>query len=155
MLNARTARWRGPAYKNRSTTLSASSLAALLLLFFFFLLILLLSPPKFALRLRSCCSSPAKMSSGLSAQLSPCYKVAILHPDLGIGGAERLVLDAALELSKIGCNVRIAKTSTSGAGFSFRKPPQVVLYTVYHDVNRCFEETLLDGKRVNCEFKDG
>jgi len=87
------------------------------------------------------------MSSGLSAQLSPCYKVAILHPDLGIGGAERLVLDAALELSKIGCNVRIAKTSTSGAGFSFRKPPQVVLYTGYHDVNRCFEETLLDGHR--------
>jgi len=67
------------------------------------------------------------MSSGLSAQLSPCYKVAILHPDLGIGGAERLVLDAALELSKIGCNV--------------------VLYTGYHDVNRCFEETLLDGHR--------
>jgi hypothetical protein len=32
--------------------------------------------------------------------------VALIHPDLGIGGAERLVVDAALELSALGYEVR-------------------------------------------------
>lgn len=32
-------------------------------------------------------------------------KVALIHPDLGIGGAERLVLDIALELSSLGYEV--------------------------------------------------
>ena len=35
-------------------------------------------------------------------------KVALIHPDLGIGGAERLVVDAALELSALGYEVRAA-----------------------------------------------
>ncbi|XP_069476700.1 alpha-1,3/1,6-mannosyltransferase ALG2 [Ambystoma mexicanum] len=34
-------------------------------------------------------------------------KVLFLHPDLGIGGAERLVLDAALALQERGCSVEI------------------------------------------------
>ncbi|CAM8992243.1 unnamed protein product [Rhodiola kirilowii] len=49
-------------------------------------------------------------------------RVAILHPDLGIGGAERLVVDAAMELASLGHDVHI--------------------FTAHHDKNRCFEETL-------------
>jgi hypothetical protein len=49
------------------------------------------------------------------------WRVAFLHPDLGLGGAERLVVDAALELVSRGHTVDI--------------------YTAYHDPQRCFEET--------------
>lgn len=47
--------------------------------------------------------------------------VAFLHPDLGIGGAERLVVDAALALQSRGHSVRFV--------------------TNHHDKNHCFEET--------------
>nr|KAJ0196829.1 hypothetical protein LSAT_V11C700382260 [Lactuca sativa] len=47
--------------------------------------------------------------------------IAIIHPDLGIG-AERLIVDAAVELASHGHNVHI--------------------FTSHHDRNRCFEETL-------------
>ncbi|KAA3467757.1 alpha-1,3/1,6-mannosyltransferase ALG2 [Gossypium australe] len=47
--------------------------------------------------------------------------IAIIHPDLGIGGAERLIVDAAVELASHGHNVHI--------------------FTAHHDKNRCFEET--------------
>ncbi|XP_073959710.1 alpha-1,3/1,6-mannosyltransferase Alg2 [Choristoneura fumiferana] len=48
-------------------------------------------------------------------------KIIFLHPDLGIGGAERLVLDAAL---------------------AFRnKGHQVSFYTNHHDPSHCFAET--------------
>ncbi|KAI8010079.1 Alpha-1,3/1,6-mannosyltransferase ALG2 [Camellia lanceoleosa] len=33
--------------------------------------------------------------------------IAIIHPDLGIGGAERLIVDAAVELASHGHNVHI------------------------------------------------
>ena len=57
-------------------------------------------------------------------------KVAFIHPDLGIGGAERLVIDAAVEFMAAG--------------------NEVVMYTGYHDVARCFEETLVeDGTRAH------
>ncbi|KAK1398578.1 Alpha-1 3/1 6-mannosyltransferase alg2 [Heracleum sosnowskyi] len=46
----------------------------------------------------------------------------IIHPDLGIGGAERLIVDAVVEIASHGHNVHI--------------------YTAHHDKNRCFEETL-------------
>ncbi|CAK7327686.1 unnamed protein product [Dovyalis caffra] len=49
-------------------------------------------------------------------------KIAIIHPDLGIGGAERLIVDAAVELVSHGHNVHI--------------------FTAHHDKNRCFEETV-------------
>ncbi|GLT93893.1 hypothetical protein SLE2022_116630 [Rubroshorea leprosula] len=47
--------------------------------------------------------------------------IAIIHPDLGIGGAERLIVDAAVELASHGHNVHV--------------------FTAHHDKNRCFEET--------------
>ncbi|KAG9318032.1 glycosyltransferase family 4 protein [Chiua virens] len=48
-------------------------------------------------------------------------RVAFVHPDLGIGGAERLVVDAALGLQSLGHTVDI--------------------YTSHHDPNHCFDET--------------
>lgn len=49
-------------------------------------------------------------------------KIVVIHPDLGIGGAERLIVDACLELSTAG--------------------HEVILYTGFHDKKRCFEETI-------------
>ena len=37
----------------------------------------------------------------------PLARVAFIHPDLGIGGAERLVVDAAVQLQAVGHDVRI------------------------------------------------
>jgi alpha-1,3/alpha-1,6-mannosyltransferase len=54
--------------------------------------------------------------------------IGFIHPDLGIGGAERLIIDAAIELQRCGHRVH--------------------LYTAYHNIARCFEDTLdIDGKR--------
>jgi alpha-1,3/alpha-1,6-mannosyltransferase len=47
--------------------------------------------------------------------------VAFIHPDLGIGGAERLVVDAAIGMQALGHSV--------------------VMYTSHHDPRHCFEET--------------
>jgi len=54
-------------------------------------------------------------------QSPPALHVAFLHPDLGLGGAERLVVDAAAELAARGHTVH--------------------MYTAYYDPQRCFEET--------------
>ncbi|XP_030061010.1 alpha-1,3/1,6-mannosyltransferase ALG2 [Microcaecilia unicolor] len=48
-------------------------------------------------------------------------KVLFLHPDLGLGGAERLVLDAALALQARGCDVQI--------------------WTTHYDPDRCFADS--------------
>lgn len=48
-------------------------------------------------------------------------RVLFIHPDLGIGGAERLVVDAALALQNRG--------------------HQIHILTNHHDSNHCFEET--------------
>ena len=48
--------------------------------------------------------------------------VAVLHPDLGLGGAERLVVDEAAELAARGL--------------------RVVVYTAHHDPRRAFAETV-------------
>ncbi|XP_006010934.1 alpha-1,3/1,6-mannosyltransferase ALG2 [Latimeria chalumnae] len=56
--------------------------------------------------------------------------VVFLHPDLGIGGAERLVVDAALALQAKGCNVEI--------------------WTSHYDPNHCFSETKDSGLSVVC-----
>ncbi|CAI5503427.1 unnamed protein product [Closterium sp. Naga37s-1] len=50
--------------------------------------------------------------------------VVFCHPDLGIGGAERLIVDAAAELAARGHSVRV--------------------FTAHHDPHRCFPETI-DG----------
>lgn len=47
-------------------------------------------------------------------------QVAIIHPDLGIGGAEQLIINVALALKE--------------RGF------KVVVYTPHFDPNHCFEE---------------
>lgn len=46
--------------------------------------------------------------------------IAFIHPDLGIGGAERLVVDVAMGLQNLG--------------------NQVVIYTSHCDLNHCFDE---------------
>jgi len=61
------------------------------------------------------CSSP----SGTRARK---LKVAVIHPDLGIGGAERLIVDVASQLAAHGYDVHV--------------------FTSHHDKNRCFEETV-------------
>ncbi|KAF9917028.1 Alpha-1,3-mannosyltransferase-like protein [Lobosporangium transversale] len=48
-------------------------------------------------------------------------RIAFIHPDLGIGGAERLVVDAAVGLQSLG--------------------HKVTMYTSHHDPTHCFEET--------------
>lgn len=48
-------------------------------------------------------------------------RVAFVHPDLGIGGAERLVVDAGLALKSRGHEVHF--------------------FTSHHDTSHCFEET--------------
>ncbi|CAE7864099.1 ALG2 [Symbiodinium sp. KB8] len=58
-----------------------------------------------------------------------CSKVAFVHPDLGIGGAERLVVDAAVALQKAGHEVNI--------------------FTARHETNHCFEETRNGTLRVH------
>jgi alpha-1,3/alpha-1,6-mannosyltransferase len=55
-------------------------------------------------------------------------RVAFIHPDLGLGGAERLVVDAGVELVKAGHTVH--------------------MYTAYYDPSRCFEETKSGGFTV-------
>lgn len=57
-------------------------------------------------------------------------RVVFLHPDLGIGGAERLVVDAAVALRSRGCQVQI--------------------WTAHYDPTHCFSETLDPALPVVC-----
>lgn len=57
-------------------------------------------------------------------------KVGFIHPDLGIGGAERLVVDAALALKS--------------------KGHEVELFTAHHDPGHCFAETKDGTFEVTC-----
>ncbi|KAI0034997.1 alpha-1,3-mannosyltransferase ALG2 [Vararia minispora EC-137] len=52
---------------------------------------------------------------------SNSLRIAFIHPDLGIGGAERLVVDAALGLQRLGHYIEI--------------------FTSHHDPKHCFDET--------------
>jgi len=56
---------------------------------------------------------------------SPQKRIVFLHPDLGIGGAERLVIDAAVGLQSLG--------------------HKVTILTSHCDRNHCFTEAK-DGK---------
>lgn len=55
--------------------------------------------------------------------------VVFFHPDLGIGGAERLVIEAAVGLQNRG--------------------HKVTVFTSYRDLNHCFDEAR-DGKQIPC-----
>ncbi|KAG9339405.1 hypothetical protein JZ751_023799 [Albula glossodonta] len=57
-------------------------------------------------------------------------RVVFLHPDLGIGGAERLVVDAAVALHSKGCSVQI--------------------WTAHYDPQHCFSETRSPDIPVVC-----
>uniref|UniRef100_A0AAQ6IS31 Alpha-1,3/1,6-mannosyltransferase ALG2 n=2 Tax=Anabas testudineus TaxID=64144 RepID=A0AAQ6IS31_ANATE len=57
-------------------------------------------------------------------------RVVFLHPDLGIGGAERLVVDAAVALKSRGCSVQI--------------------WTAHYDPTHCFSETQDPNLHVKC-----
>ncbi|KAF8224174.1 mannosyltransferase [Tricholoma matsutake] len=61
--------------------------------------------------------------------MSTPLRIAFIHPDLGIGGAERLVVDAALGLQTRGHCIDI--------------------YTSHHDPNHCFDETRDGTLRVH------
>lgn len=58
-------------------------------------------------------------------------RVAFIHPDLGLGGAERLVVDSALGLQRLGHTVHI--------------------YTSHHDPDHCFEETKTELNVIQVE----
>ncbi|KAM3159620.1 Alpha-1,3/1,6-mannosyltransferase ALG2 [Lachancea thermotolerans] len=60
------------------------------------------------------------MKRGNNEGSLPKLNIAFVHPDLGIGGAERLVIDAAVGLQQQG--------------------HEVVIYTSHCDKNHCFEE---------------
>lgn len=57
-----------------------------------------------------------------------CKRIAFIHPDLGIGGAERLVVDAAVGLQE--------------------KGHQVTIYTSHCDKSHCFDEVKNDTLSV-------
>ncbi|ORC93634.1 glycosyltransferase ALG2 [Trypanosoma theileri] len=64
----------------------------------------------------------------LQARARRPLRVLILHPDLGIGGAERLIIDAALAMQK----------------HQHITPIRVTIVTCHHDAKRAFAETV-DG----------
>ena len=57
-------------------------------------------------------------------------RIAFIHPDLGIGGAERLVVDAALALKS--------------------KGHVIDMFTAHHDHTHCFQETKDGTLNVHC-----
>lgn len=65
-----------------------------------------------------------RQDSGTVASSKPTYNIAMLHPDLGVGGAERLVVDMGLALKEVG--------------------HRVTMFTSHHDRSHCFDETI-DG----------
>jgi len=59
-------------------------------------------------------------------------KVTVLHLDLGIGGAEQLIVNVGTVMQELGHDV--------------------VMLTSHHDPNHCFEETKPNGKTASCYF---
>jgi alpha-1,3/alpha-1,6-mannosyltransferase len=56
------------------------------------------------------------------------YNIAFIHPDLGIGGAERLVVDAAVGLKSFQHNIHIVLNYKI-----------INKFTSHHDKDRCFK----------------
>ena len=75
-------------------------------------------------------TTPPPTSSSSPPPPTP-LTVYFVHPDLGIGGAERLVVDAAIGLQSL--------SST---------PHSVTIFTSHHDPLHCFEETRKDLRVV-------
>lgn len=71
------------------------------------------------------------MRAVMSEKTSSPRNILFVHPDLGIGGAERLVIDAAVGLQNLGHNVTIL--------------------TSYCDPGHCFEEAR-DGMSPQLAF---
>ena len=67
------------------------------------------------------CRSRENLYGALIPAVERPFSIAFIHPDLGIGGAERLVVDAAMHLRAAG--------------------HRVTVFTAHHDRTRCFEET--------------
>lgn len=63
---------------------------------------------------------PSLKKSAAAAAAKKEKTIIFIHPDLGIGGAERLVIDAALSLKSLGHTV--------------------VIFTSHCDPTHCFEE---------------
>lgn len=70
----------------------------------------------------------------INTDLTGSKNIIFLHPDLGIGGAERLVIDAAVGLQNLG--------------------HKVTVLTSYCDPNHSFEETQ-DGKPRSNTYQCG
>ncbi|EJU05889.1 UDP-Glycosyltransferase/glycogen phosphorylase [Dacryopinax primogenitus] len=68
------------------------------------------------------------MAKKAKSQRLSSLRIAIIHPDLGIGGAERLIVDSALGLQ--------------------RKGHEVEIFTSHHDPKHCFEETANGSLKV-------
>lgn len=62
-----------------------------------------------------------KMDHTFDADIAKPKSIAIIHPDLGIGGAERLIVDVAVGLQDLGHDITV--------------------YTSHYDKHHCFEET--------------
>eukprot|EP00798_Chlamydomonas_sp_ICE-L_P027028 gene27028-2255_t len=74
-------------------------------------------------------SRARSLSKSSSVITASALRVAFIHPDLGLGGAERLVVDAAVELVCHGHSVDV--------------------YTAFYNPDRCFEETRSGGFSVS------
>lgn len=81
-------------------------------------------------------------------------KVALLHLDLGIGGAEQLVVNVASAMQRIKVKSVKPQRSVSAATTVNKaakaltedgEPVEVCILTSHHDVRHCFEETKPDG----------
>lgn len=64
-------------------------------------------------------------------------KIAFLHPDLGLGGAERLIIDAAMALTD---KVRFPAARTCPT-FTSTQRHSVHMFTSHYEAERSFEET--------------
>nr|CAG4719058.1 unnamed protein product [Naegleria fowleri] len=67
-------------------------------------------------------SQQHQTKDSLSSSSNKPLKIAFTHPDLGIGGAERLIVDAAVGLQNL-------------------KGHHVTVFTSHHDPKHCFSET--------------
>lgn len=67
----------------------------------------------------------------LRVSLVPIMHVIFIHPDLGIGGAERFIVDAAISLQD--------------------KGHQTTIFTPYFDPSRCFADVAHPSPRVRVE----